>query len=315
MREKTIETGDRQTPEPTEPSEPRRETVCRVGCAAPLVHAFQLSQALVLRCPTCGVYVLDAQPQHGESLLDRTQFEEALRALRLANYQHILGRLGTLVSLSGCRLLDVGCSTGWFLEAATSAGCACYGIEPDEFFYRRLESRRPPGVQVVHGFFARDVPASWEPFDIITFHDVFEHLTEPLAVLRAVRERLAPGGLLVLSLPTADGFAFRLGRLLCAAGVPQPLERMFQVQYPFPHLFYFTRSSLATLAGRAGFEPVLTEGLRSFSARGAVSRAHMDRGGGPVWRYGNASALVVFALLQHVLPADNLLAIWRLKAA
>jgi 2-polyprenyl-6-hydroxyphenyl methylase/3-demethylubiquinone-9 3-methyltransferase len=39
------------------------------------------------------------------------------------------------------------------------------------------------------------------PYDLIALTDVLEHLEEPRACLRALRERLAPGGLLVVSTP------------------------------------------------------------------------------------------------------------------
>jgi SAM-dependent methyltransferase len=271
-----------------------------------------------MRCPECGLYTLVAAAVPGAAELDRTQFEGAFRDLRLANYTHILERLRLLTPLPGRTLLDVGCSSGWFLEVATGAGCVCYGIEPDGFFYDRLASQPPPGCHLVQGFFDRDLPASWGPFDVITFHDVFEHLPRPVEVLRAARRRLAQEGHVVLSLPSADGFAFQVGRGLYRLGITAPLERMFQLQYPYPHLFYFSRRSLVRVARRAGFAPVLVEPLRSFSARGALHRARMDRARNicsAIKQYASAGALLAFAAVERFLPADNVLVILRADAA
>jgi SAM-dependent methyltransferase len=265
------------------------------------------------------VYVLTVTPREGgESMLDRTQFEGALRHLRFANYRRIMRRLQSLAPVGGRKVLDVGCSSGWFLEVASQVGYECYGIEPDGFFYSRLASAPPPGARLVQGFFARDLPADWGPFDLITFHDVFEHLPEPAAVLGASRHRLARGGYIVLSLPVADGIVFRLARVLYHLGVKAPLERMFQINYPYPHLFYFTRRSIDLLARRAGFELVAVERLRSFSFRGAYHRARMDRALDPVntvKRYASTGALLVFAAVERCLPADNVLAVLRVKAS
>lgn len=290
---------------------------CVAGCGSRLRRAFWLKRNSVLRCPICGLYALVPETHVADPALDRAQLEPALRHLRRANYMHVLRRLGELMPLAGRKLLDVGCSSGWFLDLAQASGCACYGIEPDEFFYQRAATNVGAFSQLAHGFFARDLPPAWGLFDIITFHDVFEHFDEPMAILHAARERLGPGGHLVFSLPMADGFAFRLAQLLYRLGTAGPLERMFQIHYPYPHLFYFTRHNFASLARHAGLQPILVERLRSFSVRGALHRAGMDRTVRPVdrvKRYAAAAGLTVLALMERLLPADNVLIILRAQA-
>ena len=68
------------------------------------------------------------------------------------------------------------------------------------------------------------------------------------------------------------------------------------------------------LAQRSGFDAVSIQPLQSFSARGALSRARMDRANGwlgELRAYASAAALLVFAALERLLPADNMLAILR----
>lgn len=295
---------------------PDSRAVC-VGCGARTEPQHDLNGHMVTRCPSCGLYALHPDAtRHDASRLERTQFEGALRDLRLENYAFILGQLERVAPLAGRKLLDVGCSSGWFLDVASRAGCVCYGIEPDEFFFDQARAAAQPGVQLAHGSFPRDLPAEWAPFDLITFHDVFEHLPEPQAILRACREMLTPDGRLVLSLPSADGFAFRLARALARLGLRGPLARVFQLNYPYPHLFYFAPRSLATLAERGDFA-IEVQRLRAFSPRGALHRARMDRADGPLSAlraYMNAGVLVLFALVERVLPADNVLVVLRPKA-
>lgn len=298
------------------PSEPSR--TCPAACGQPALLAFDLRCHHVLQCPICGLYMLALSPDHAGTLLDRTQVLDALEGLRVSNYQHILQRLAEPVSVQGRRLLDVGCSGGLFLGLASDAGYEGHGIEPDAFFYARAKQALPPRVPVVHGHFPSELPREWGRFDVITFHDVFEHLPDPVTVLQAVRDRLTADGVVVLSLPMADGFVFAVARLLYRCGFTGPLERMFQVHYPYPHLFYFARRSIAALAQRAGFETVLMERLRSFSARGSLHRARFDRAQGSIGRakqYAGALALIGFALLERVLPADNGWVILRPRSA
>jgi len=296
---------------------PPIETVCPAGCSTSPPVVFALAGRDVRRCGGCGLYLLETQAGLDTAAqLDRSKFDDAFRELRSENYGHILDAVGRVRGLSGARVLDVGCSSGWFLAAAARRGSVCYGIEPDRYFYERARRALPGEVRLVNGFFDADLPGDWPMFDLITFHDVFEHLDDPLRVLDACTRRLAPRGLLVLSVPSADGFVFRLGLALRRLGSEGPLARAFQVHYPFPHLYYFARRSLETLVRLAGFDVVRMLPLRGFRLRGSLRRAQMDRADGGAGRlagYANGAALAAFALLQPVVPADNIVAILRRK--
>lgn len=291
---------------------------CPSGCG-PLAPAFVLPGYRVDRCLGCGLYALERLEGAREgTLYDRSQFDGALLDLRHENYTRVLDQLDTLRPLKGSRLLDVGCSSGWFLTAAAARGCVAFGIEPDEFFAAKAERDAPRGVYVQRGSFPCDLPAEWGSFDVITFNDVFEHLDEPVSVLQAVKHRLSPGGVAALALPLAGGFVFRIGSLLYRLGFTAPLERIFQIHYPYPHLYYYAPASLRALAEHAGFEAVSFHHLRSFSVRGSLRRARMDRVAslaGRLRHYATAVALTAFALLEPMVPADNGLAILRPRTA
>lgn len=290
---------------------------CPAGCIAPPGRVFTLAGRDVRRCPQCGLFRLEARAKPDVSgRLDRSRFDEAFRELRRDNYAQILDAVDRFRPVDGARVLDVGSSSGWFLEAAHRRGARCFGIEPDPYFCERARRALPDDVSLVNGFFPRDLPDGWAAFDVITFHDVFEHLEDPLGVLDACARRLAPDGVLVLSVPSADGFVFRLGALLRRFGVDGPLERAFQVHYPFPHLLYLAPRSVAALAARAGFAVVRQLSLRGFRLRGSLRRAQMDAAEGASGRlgvYANGAALAAFALLQPFVAADNIAVILRPK--
>jgi SAM-dependent methyltransferase len=287
---------------------------CAAGCDGACRFAFTVGSFDAFCCPGCGLYRLIGVSHGHELALDRTQFDDAFRSLRSRNYRRVFDRVAHHISLPDAKLLDVGSSSGWFLESAVERGCRCFGIEPDPFFCERARRSLPPSVQVIGGYFPRDLPAEWCPFDIITFHDVFEHLEDPVGTLEACRERLTEGGLVILSLPSAQGFVYNLGVLLHRFGWKAPLERMFQVNYPFPHLFYFTRASLERLADHTGFEVVAGDRLDGFAVRGSLHRAKLDESTNVVamiGQYAKALGLVGFALVQKILPADNIYVILR----
>src|SRR5690606_11668960 len=101
-----------------------------------------------------------------------------------------------------------------------------------------------------------DALAPGERFDAIVFNDVIEHIPDIGRALAACRERLAPGGMLLLNLPSSSGVFYRASKLLRRLGVAGHFERMWQKGLPSPHLHYVDPTNLARLLDRAGFVPV-----------------------------------------------------------
>lgn len=101
------------------------------------------------------------------------------------------------------RLLDVGCGTGFLLEQLAGRGFSGVGVDlsPESV---AIAQKRLEELGAADRLRA-EVGSAYEPpdgqFELITLTDVLEHLEDPRACLRALRERLAPGGLLVISTP------------------------------------------------------------------------------------------------------------------
>lgn len=274
-------------------------------CGAPQSPVFYLAGTFVIRCEGCGLYELGlVDLERRVSMLDSSQVGPALSALRAANFSRILDRLESSVPRRDRRVLDVGCGSGQFVAMARARGWEAWGIDPDP----GPQPSPLPG-EIVRGFFPHDLPPDWHRFDVITFNDVFEHLPRPVEVLQQCRGLLRQGGLISLALPSSEGFVFRLARLAYHAGLVSPLERLFQINYPHPHLYYFGSRSLEALAHKAGLEIRGRERLRSFCRRGVLARARMDRALDPfnaAKRYVTAGLLYAAAVLEPLFPPDSL---------
>ncbi len=119
-----------------------------------------------------------------------------------ATRAHILGRFVTCPFLRvldflppQARLLDLGAGHGIFSHLALAAGArSAVALEPDQ---RKVFHAFPrAGMRVVAG----TAGAVRGPFDAVAILDVLYRLPRPAwdPLLRAVRERLAPGGVLLL---------------------------------------------------------------------------------------------------------------------
>ncbi len=204
--------------------------------------------------------------------LDEAQRQCSLRELRRTNARLIVKEISSRVDSKHPTLCDVGTAYGWFLESAQSAGIESLGIEPEVAV---AESAIQNGLAVRVGKFPACL-ASTEQFDVLTFNDVFEHLADPVQVLEACRRHLRPRGLLVLVLPSSDGFLFRLARVLRWLGIRKPWDRLWQRSFPCPHVHYYSPHGLKTLLLKRGFQLEYASDLPSFHYRGLWNRIRME---------------------------------------
>lgn len=142
------------------------------------------------------------------------------------------------------RLVDVGCSTGQFLNLAQKAGYDVSGVEFSEDNRRFAADHF--GLTVEAGSI-HDSALMPECLDFVTMFDVIEHVRDPLADIRAALRLLRPGGWFVLSTPNIDGLFPRLSRPLA--------NRLDYWPHPEPpyHLYQYSVSTLAAKLEKAGF--------------------------------------------------------------
>ena len=154
---------------------------------------------------------------------------------------------------AGLRLLDIGCSTGLFLNAARADGYALRGVELSA---QSAAFARAHFDLDVHAGDLESAGLEPESFNVITLFDVIEHMPDPLAGLQAIRALLKPGGLLLQSTPNIDGLFPRLS---------YPVANLVDY-WPHPepphHLFQFSVKTLKALTARAGFSPCRTDQTR-----------------------------------------------------
>jgi len=142
------------------------------------------------------------------------------------------------------RILDLGCSDGRLSELLRLCGHTVVGVD-----YEKLD-----GIgDRVDTFYEADLNQGIPDevgggFDIVLAADVLEHLARPEQLLRDAAGRLAPGGVIVTSVPN---FGHWYPRARVTVGKFDYDRRGILDQ---GHLRFFTRSSFERLIGQAGLQ-------------------------------------------------------------
>ncbi|MEZ5447994.1 MAG: class I SAM-dependent methyltransferase [Thiolinea sp.] len=133
------------------------------------------------------------------------------------------------------RILDVGCGAGILLHSLWNIGFQhCLGIDP----FNRADIAYPNGLRIEQ----RDLFSEQGEWDVIMFHHSFEHLPQQQATLEKAWQQLAPGGLVLLRIPTVSSYAWQ------HYGI-----NWSQLDAP-RHLFLHSQDSITRLAGQTGFQ-------------------------------------------------------------
>lgn len=145
------------------------------------------------------------------------------------------------------RILDIGCSAGFFLKAAKEDGWETYGLELSNDTAEI--ARRRFGLNVLNGCL---IGTTYESnfFDIVTLWDTIEHVDDPLKTMLIVNRILKENGIVAISTPNIDGLfprlSYKIGNLIKYWPHPEPPA----------HLFQFSKKTLDKLLSQAGFEVV-----------------------------------------------------------
>ncbi len=205
----------------------------------------------VVRCDGCGLMRLDPQPPPAE--LARyypadywfspdesaaARVEEAYRRVVLRD--HVAFVEGALRAAGAAGpLLDAGCGGGLFAGVLRERGRAALGLDISP--RAAAVAWRQQGVPAVCGLLP-DAPFRAGSCAAVTMFHVLEHLADPRPHLAAAHALLAPAGRLIVQVPNAACWQFRLlGRAWNGIDVPR-------------HLYDFRAEDLERLLASCGFE-------------------------------------------------------------
>ena len=136
----------------------------------------------IVKCRKCGLIYVNPQEGKIEELYSKTEDKvyELSKEGRKITFEDSLKE----IKKRG-KLLDVGCSTGIFLEVAKEKGWDVYGVELSNWGYEKARKI----TNKVYNKTLDKCNFKDEFFDVVTMWDLVEHLTNPNKELKEVVQK------------------------------------------------------------------------------------------------------------------------------
>lgn len=144
--------------------------------------------------------------------------------------------------------LDVGTGAGGVLDLLKPFADKVVAVEPQQ---RSLDILKKEGYEAYSDI--ADVP--FDQFDVVTLFHVFEHLTDPLDLLKVAYDKLKVGGKIVIEVPHANDFLFSF----------LELEEFKKFTFWSEHLVLHNRASLTAFLDKANFTSIVISGFQRYN--------------------------------------------------
>lgn len=230
---------------------------------------YQLAFYSIVKCGGCGLlynrdflsqgavteifsedYYKETQSEGFEHVFNEN-YDDPSAAMFLKGLSDVEDRIGV------GRVLDVGCAFGLFLTLARSRGWQVSGVEVSP--YSSAYAREKNAINVSTGTLMEASPPEKE-YDLITFWDVLEHVTEVDQNVARAAELLKPGGILLLTTDNPASLIGILGSLIFKTSFGR-------IQYPLRRFLipknscYPTPQCMKKILNRNGLEVISEAGI------------------------------------------------------
>jgi len=136
-------------------------------------------------------------------------------------------------------LLEIGCSSGFMMDAFRENGLKCWGVEPSGEF---LEFLKQNGHKAYESL--TELKKNEEiKFDIITHFFVFEHIANPFDFLKETYSMLNDGGVIIAEIPSSTD-------VLTSVYTIPAFENFY---WSIAHHYYYNPESLKFILDELGY--------------------------------------------------------------
>lgn len=204
-------------------------------------------------CSCCSaIYLYPTLSEDEESVFYRNEFERFMSSRvgdhrdwsnaekhKVTNQDQVNRRLPFLEKYlrDGIKLLEIGCSSGFMLDAFHKYGANCFGVEPSGVFCEYLTQA---GYNVAHDL----TEFSKVKFDIIVHFFVLEHFRNPIAFLKQTYDMLNENGVIICEVPCANDSLTSL----------YTIDAFEKFYWSIAHHFYYTPNAIKYILGQLGYK-------------------------------------------------------------
>lgn len=202
-----------------------------------------------IKCRSCGLVYINPQPADNEisALYSEDYYKpwgldtdsSVVSEMKIATFDDKLTMVERFIKKG--RILDIGCATGFFLEAAKRKGWDVFGVEISPYS-AAIAQERFGKDRVFNGPLEA---ASYKDgfFDVVFMSDLVEHVKDLDLFLKEVFRIVKVKGIIAIVTPNIESLSYRIMRKLW------PHLKM-------EHLYYFSPSTMKRLLEREGFNPI-----------------------------------------------------------
>lgn len=153
--------------------------------------------------------------------------------------------------VSGKKVLDIGCSSGYFLKTLFSTNAKASGVELNESC---SDYARSLGFTV----YSKTIESLGfnDEFDLIVMFHTLEHVFDPMSSMRAIYASLKPGGVFMGEVPNQDDWRIKIFN--------NEIVKRFHYD-PF-HNYYFSPKTLTDYLKKCGFDKVILETVERYNS-------------------------------------------------
>lgn len=202
---------------------------------------YSFNHLTITKCVKCGLVrtegtpLMDYEKYHRDE--DYEKFGKMFRNIFLLRYRLIK----KFVKGKGA-VLDIGASTGGFLEHFKDDSWEVWGVEPS----KSGDLARKKGIKIIKETFEKaKLPRNY--FDVVILNHTLEHVTNPVLFLKKAKEVLKSGGVLFIDVPNFGGLSSKT------------FGKHWRYLTPNEHLFHFTPKTLTKVVQASGFKVIHQE--------------------------------------------------------
>lgn len=225
----------------------KRELIpCPVCNNAEFQTLFSKADLDFVKCRGCGLVYINPQPSDDEinALYSKDYYNpwglersySRVAEMKIATFRARLTAVEKFMAKG--RVLDIGCATGFFLEAARERGWDVFGVELSPFS-SAIAQARFGNDRVFRGELAEAVYSEGF-FDVVFMSDLIEHVKDLNGFMEELRRITKDKGIAAIATPNTESLSYKV------------MKRHWP-HLKLEHLYYFSPATIKRLLEEHGF--------------------------------------------------------------